>query len=66
MDSKQDVQVGDVVLAITPNTPRGHLPLGKVIEVYPGQDGHVRGAKVQVGKNQLTRPISKLCKLELT
>jgi len=60
MDSKQNVQVGDIVLAITPNTPLGHWLLGKVIEAYPGQDGHVRLAKVHVGKNQLTKPISKL------
>ena len=61
MDSKQNVQVGDIVLAIKPkNTPLGHWLLGKVIEVYPGKDGHVRLAKVRAGKNQLTRPISKL------
>ena len=48
---KQDLKVGDAVLVISPNTPRGHWPLGRVIEVYPGQDGHVRVAKVQVGKN---------------
>ena len=35
------------------------------VEVYQGKDGHVRVAKVQVGKSQLTRPISKLRPLEL-
>ena len=63
---KQDLKVGDVVLVISPNTPRSHWPLGRVIEVYPGQDGHVKVAKVQVGKNQITTPISKLYHLELT
>ena len=48
-----------------PNTPCGHWPLGRIVEVYQGKDGHVRVAKVQVGKSQLTRPISKLCPLEL-
>ena len=48
-----------------PNTPCGHWPLGRIVEVYQGKDGHVRVAKVQVGKSQLTRPILKLCPLEL-
>ena len=42
-----------------------HWPLGRIVEVYQGKDGHVRVAKVQVGKSQLTRPILKLCPLEL-
>ena len=63
---KQDLKVGDVALVISPNTPQGHWPLERVIEVYPGQDGHVRVAEVQVGKNQITRFISKLCQLKLT
>ena len=55
---KQDLNVRDIVLVISPNKP--------LIEVYPGQAGHVRVVKVQVGKNHITRPISKLCHLELT
>ena len=42
-----------------------HWPLGRIVEVYQGKEGHVRVAKVQVGKSQLTRPILKLCPLEL-
>ena len=29
--------------------------LARIVEVYQGKDGHVRVAKVQVGKSQLTR-----------
>ena len=65
LKGERDLQSGDVVLVLSPNTPRGYWPLGRIVEVYQGKDGRVRVAKVQVGKSQLTRPISKLCPLEL-
>ena len=37
----------------------------RVFEVYPGEDGRVRVANVQVGRNTLTRSISKLYPLEI-
>ena len=50
---------------IAPDTPRGHWPLGRVQEVYPGKDGHVRAVKVQVGQGHaLVRPIARICPLE--
>ncbi|XP_070549808.1 uncharacterized protein [Ptychodera flava] len=61
----KDIKIGDVVLVISPGTPRGNWPMGRVIAVQPGRDGHVRVVKVQVGSNTLTGPISKLCPLEL-
>ena len=61
---ERDLQSGDVIV-MSPNTPCRHWPLGRIVEVYQGKDGHVTVAKVQVGKSQLTRPISKLCPLEL-
>ena len=63
---ERNIQVDDVVLVMSPKTPRGHWPLGRIIEVYPGKDGHVRVAKVQVGKEEFLRPITKLCQLELS
>ena len=65
LKEERDLQSGDVVLVMLDNTPRGHWTLGRIVEVYQGKDGHVRVANVQVGKSQLTRPISKLCPLEL-
>jgi hypothetical protein len=44
--SVSDLKPGDVVLVINPNLPRGHWPLGRFIEVFPGKDGHVRIPKV--------------------
>ena len=61
---RRDVHVGEVVLVISPDTPRGNWPLGRVLEVYPGDDGRVRVVKVQVGEGTLTRPVTKLCPLE--
>ncbi|MCG8045043.1 MAG: hypothetical protein N0E48_05150, partial [Candidatus Thiodiazotropha endolucinida] len=61
----RDVRVGDVMLVVSPDTPRGKWPLGRVLEVYPGKDGHVRVVKNQVGDGTLIRPVTKLCPLEL-
>ncbi len=62
--TSRDIQVGEVVLVLSPDTSRGNWPLGRVIEVFPGQDGHVRVVKIQVGRTTLVLPISKLCPLE--
>ena len=62
---ERDVQVGDVVLLVSPDTPRGQWPLGRIVEAYPGKDGHVRVVKVQVGSSQYVRPITRICPLEL-
>ena len=61
---RRDIRVGEVVLIVSPDTSRGNWPLGRVIEVYPGADGRVRVAKLQVGQGTLVRPIVKLCPLE--
>jgi len=52
-------------MLISTKNPHSHWPLGKVVEVHPGKDGHVRSVKLQVGKEQLIRPNVKLCLLEL-
>ena len=40
------------------------MAIESIEEVYQGPYGHVRVAKVCVGKNLYTRPITKLCLLE--
>ncbi len=64
-EPKRDLKVGDVVLAISADKPRGHWPLGRVKEVFPGKDGHVRVATVQIGHDIITRPVTKLAPLEV-
>ena len=63
---RPNVQVGDLVLVIEPNTPRGQWPLGIVLEVNPNTvDKVVRVAKVKVSSHPkpCVRPVAKLCVL---
>ena len=59
--TQRDVQVGDVMLVISPDTRRGNWPMGRVLEVHPGKDGRVRVVRIQVGQGTLVRPVTKLC-----
>ena len=61
----RDLKVGDVVIVVQPDTPRGRWPLGRIVGVYPGRDGHTRVAKVACGVKTLVRPITKLIPLEI-
>ena len=58
------LQENDLVLVIEDNTPRGHWPLGRIVQPLPGPDQRTRAAKVRVRSGILTRPVSKLCLLE--
>ena len=40
-EAKPNVKIHDTVLVISPDCPRAHWPFGRVLEVFPGQDGHV-------------------------
>ena len=62
MRGKSDI--GEVVLVILPDTPRGNWPLGRVLEVYLGDDGRVRIVKVHVGQGTMILSVTKLCPLE--
>ena len=44
---------------------RGQWPLGIVVEPISGADALIRSAKVKFDGTVKTRPIVKLCKLEL-
>ena len=43
---------------------RSNWPVAQVLEVYPGQDGVVRSAKVKLPNSELFHPSQKLCLLE--
>ena len=45
-EAKDKLKVGDVVLVVDQNAPRGHWHLGQVEEVFPGQDGQDRLVQV--------------------
>ena len=59
--TQRGVQVGDVMLVVSPETPRGNWPMRRVLEVHPRNDGRVRVAKIEVGQVTLVRPVTKLC-----
>ena len=61
----RDLEVDDIVLVISSDTPRAQWPLARVLEVYKGRDQHVRAVKVRVGEAEFVRPISRLCPLEM-
>ena len=63
---RRDIRIGEVVLIVSTDTSRGNWPLGRAVEVYPGIDGRVCVAKLQVGQGMLVRPVTKLCPLEST
>ena len=40
--------------------PRSRWPLARIIETFPGEDGHVRKVRLAVGQYIYDRPIHKL------
>lgn len=59
------IQVGDMVLVKQENTPPLQWPLGRIIEVFPGQDGITRVAAIKTSKGVIKRSTKRLCKLPL-
>ena len=57
------VKEGDIVLILSPDTPRGKWPMGRVVKTYPGQDSVTRVVDVKTKDTLLKRPVVKLCKL---
>ena len=52
-------------LVFSPDQARGRWPMGRIVEIYPGADGHTRAADVKVGGQMYRRPIVKLCPLDV-
>ena len=57
-------EVGDVVLLLSPENPRGRWPLGRITQTFPGPDGCVRTVDVKTGGNTIRRPVVKLCPMD--
>ncbi|EFN65967.1 hypothetical protein EAG_00422, partial [Camponotus floridanus] len=54
-----------LVLVVDERYPPAKWPLGRVIDVHPGADGHVRVVTVRTQTSVLKRPIVKLCPLPI-
>jgi len=65
VEEKRNIDPGDVVLMVDPSNSRGHWPLGRIQEVFPGPDEKVRVERVITGGKDYVRPITKLCLLEI-
>ena len=66
MGKQRNVCVGDLVLIVDHETPRGQWPLGTVIKLLPTKsDQEVRKVEVKIctAKHVLVRPVAKLCLL---
>ena len=59
-----NLNVGDLVLLLDENSPRGSWSLGLVKEISVGRDGLVRSVRVKTTTRELVRPITKLVVLE--
>ena len=56
--------MGDKVLLVEKNQPRGQWHTGRVTNVFPGEDGLVRVVEVATTVGKFTRAIHSLCLLE--
>ena len=50
----------DCVVLADPNALRGKWETGRIVQVFPGQDGLVRNVMVKTTKGTYSRPISKI------
>ena len=60
-EKKRNLNKGDVVLIVDPNSPRNSWPLAVIEETMPDRLGYVRQVKVKTATNTLVRPVDKLC-----
>ncbi|MCG8432341.1 MAG: hypothetical protein MJA29_14380 [Candidatus Omnitrophica bacterium] len=63
IEEESNMAVGDVVLMMDRQNPRGNWPLAKIMEVMPSGDGLVRSVKVKAKGKEFIRPITKLVPL---
>ncbi len=61
-----ELKVGNMVIVKDERMPPLKWKLGRVVDVHPGSDGHVRVAKVKTSDGEITRPIVKLSLLPIT
>ena len=57
---KRNIRVDDFVIVQTPNAIRGNWNIGRIVDVYPGQDGKVRNVRVKTTAGVYDRPVTKI------
>ncbi|CAB0042117.1 unnamed protein product [Trichogramma brassicae] len=63
LDSRSNLQEGDMVLIRDELSPPSEWPLGRVTKTHPGSDGLVRVATIRTAQATFTRPVVKLTRL---
>ena len=67
VDFVNKVKINDIVLIKNPSRPRPYWLLGRVVQLFPGDDGNVRSVQVRRGDGQVqTHSLKHLYPLELT
>ncbi|KAK0138500.1 hypothetical protein N1851_024978 [Merluccius polli] len=57
------LQLDTIVMIVDPQLPRASWPVGKIKKVFPGADGLIRTAEVEVRDRTYIRPVSRLIRL---
>lgn len=60
---KRSLESGNVVMIVDPQLPRALWPVGRITQVFPGADGRVRTANVDVKGKTYTRVVARLIQL---
>ncbi|UYV79873.1 hypothetical protein LAZ67_18000951, partial [Cordylochernes scorpioides] len=60
--SDPDVNIGDLVMLKEKNKPL-QWKLARIVQIFPGEDDHVRVVLLRTPKGLLKRPITKICPL---
>lgn len=58
--TKPDLKLNDIVLIHDDNLPPTRWMMGRIINIYPGKDGHVRVCTLRTATGKLKRPIVKV------
>ncbi|GFS73468.1 integrase catalytic domain-containing protein [Trichonephila clavipes] len=65
MFEKNNVKIGDLVLIIEENLPTYKWALGRIVELYYGEDKKVHVVKIKTQYSTCKRAISKICVLPM-
>ena len=57
---RRNVRVDDIVVMEDANAVRGSWTIGRIVNVYPGNDGRIRNVKVKTASSEYQRPITKI------
>ncbi|XP_046976437.1 uncharacterized protein LOC124542541 [Vanessa cardui] len=60
---QENMKVNDIVLIKEENLPPTKWAMGRVIDVHPGTDGHIRVVTLRTKSGEIKRPIIKLVPL---